>query len=156
MLNETKSQEPTNFQKQKEVLKNTFCFQKRTLIKAKVISHRLSNQTFFHTTTIGKAAFTFTQTKTPPFYIHIFLTSSPPPLPFSFLNQLHLPFSIPHLSSRRSAMDSIMQDVKTSAPHYETRVGKRKWNERMRFGEKNAQRNQVSGTHQLPKAKRST
>ncbi|KAM7222843.1 hypothetical protein V8F06_001741 [Rhypophila decipiens] len=36
----------------------------------------------------------------------------------------------------RSAMESIMQDVKTSAPHYETRVGKRKWNERMRFGEK--------------------
>lgn len=27
-----------------------------------------------------------------------------------------------------------MQDVKTSAPHYETRVGKRKWNERMRGG----------------------
>jgi hypothetical protein len=36
----------------------------------------------------------------------------------------------------RSAMESIMQDVKTSAPHYETRVGKRKWNERMRVGEK--------------------
>ena len=28
-----------------------------------------------------------------------------------------------------------MQDVKTATPHYETRVGKRKWNERMR-GEK--------------------
>ena len=36
----------------------------------------------------------------------------------------------------RSAMESIMQDVKTSTPHYETRVGKRKWNERMRGGEK--------------------
>jgi hypothetical protein len=36
----------------------------------------------------------------------------------------------------RSAMESIMQDVKTAAPHYETRVGKRRWNERMRVGEK--------------------
>ncbi|KAL2126280.1 hypothetical protein VTI74DRAFT_1269 [Chaetomium olivicolor] len=36
----------------------------------------------------------------------------------------------------RSAMESIMQDVKTAAPHYETRVGKRKWNERLRSGEK--------------------
>ena len=36
----------------------------------------------------------------------------------------------------RSAMDSIMQDVKTAAPHYETRVGKRKFNDRMRGGEK--------------------
>ncbi|KAK1758605.1 hypothetical protein QBC47DRAFT_358440 [Echria macrotheca] len=36
----------------------------------------------------------------------------------------------------RSAMESIMQDVKTAAPHYETRVGKRKWNERMRVGDK--------------------
>ena len=35
----------------------------------------------------------------------------------------------------RSAIESIMQDVKTSAPHYETRVGKRKWNERMRSAE---------------------
>ena len=34
----------------------------------------------------------------------------------------------------RSAMESIMQDVKTATPHYETRVGKRKWNERMRGG----------------------
>ena len=25
-----------------------------------------------------------------------------------------------------------MQDVRTMAPHYETRVGKRRWNERMR------------------------
>lgn len=25
-----------------------------------------------------------------------------------------------------------MQDVKTTAPHYETRVGKRRWTERMR------------------------
>jgi hypothetical protein len=31
-------------------------------------------------------------------------------------------------------MESVMQDVKTAAPHYETRVGKRKWNERMRVG----------------------
>jgi len=36
----------------------------------------------------------------------------------------------------RSAIESMMQDVKTAAPHYETRVGKRKWNERMRYGEK--------------------
>lgn len=36
----------------------------------------------------------------------------------------------------RSAIESIMQDVKTVAPHYETRVGKRKWNERMKRGEK--------------------
>lgn len=36
----------------------------------------------------------------------------------------------------RSAMESIMQDVKTAAPHYETRVGKRRWNDRMRGGEK--------------------
>ncbi|KAK4192549.1 hypothetical protein QBC35DRAFT_469885 [Podospora australis] len=36
----------------------------------------------------------------------------------------------------RSAMESVMQDVKTAAPHYETRVGKRKWNDRMRGGEK--------------------
>lgn len=36
----------------------------------------------------------------------------------------------------RSAMESIMQDVKTTAPHYETRVGKRRFNERMRSGEK--------------------
>ncbi|KDN72336.1 hypothetical protein CSUB01_00019 [Colletotrichum sublineola] len=35
----------------------------------------------------------------------------------------------------RSAIESIMQDVKTLAPHYETRVGKRKWNERMKKGE---------------------
>ncbi|KAL2170878.1 hypothetical protein VTG60DRAFT_4366 [Thermothelomyces hinnuleus] len=32
----------------------------------------------------------------------------------------------------RSAMESIMQDVKTAAPHYETRVGKRRFNDRMR------------------------
>ncbi|KAH6894160.1 hypothetical protein B0T10DRAFT_240435 [Thelonectria olida] len=36
----------------------------------------------------------------------------------------------------RAAIESIMQDVKTVAPHYETRVGKRRWNERMRRGEK--------------------
>jgi hypothetical protein len=36
----------------------------------------------------------------------------------------------------RTAIESIMQDVKTAAPHYETRVGKRKWNERMRREEK--------------------
>ncbi|KAK4157004.1 hypothetical protein C8A00DRAFT_12113 [Chaetomidium leptoderma] len=36
----------------------------------------------------------------------------------------------------RSAMDSIMQDVKTAAPHYETRVGKRRWTERVRGAEK--------------------
>ena len=32
----------------------------------------------------------------------------------------------------RSAIESIMQDVKNVAPHYETRVGKRRWNERLR------------------------
>ena len=32
----------------------------------------------------------------------------------------------------RSAVESIMQDVKTVAPHFETRVGKRKWNERFK------------------------
>ncbi|SPN99824.1 uncharacterized protein DNG_02676 [Cephalotrichum gorgonifer] len=32
----------------------------------------------------------------------------------------------------RSAIESMMQDVKNVAPHYETRVGKRRWNERMR------------------------
>ncbi|KAK3954007.1 hypothetical protein QBC32DRAFT_208842 [Pseudoneurospora amorphoporcata] len=36
----------------------------------------------------------------------------------------------------RTAIEGMMQDVKTAAPHYETRVGKRKWNERMRYGEK--------------------
>ncbi|KAI1843660.1 hypothetical protein JX266_010106 [Neoarthrinium moseri] len=34
----------------------------------------------------------------------------------------------------RNAIESIMQDVKTAAPHYETRVGKRRWSERMRQG----------------------
>lgn len=29
-----------------------------------------------------------------------------------------------------------MQDVKTVAPHFETRVGKRKWAEKMRRGDK--------------------
>lgn len=32
----------------------------------------------------------------------------------------------------RSAIESTMQDVETTAPHYETRVGKRRWNDRMR------------------------
>jgi hypothetical protein len=36
----------------------------------------------------------------------------------------------------RAAIESVMQDVKTVAPHYETRAGKRRWNERMRRGEK--------------------
>ena len=36
----------------------------------------------------------------------------------------------------RSAIESIMQDVKNVAPHYETRVGKRRWNERMRSRER--------------------
>lgn len=36
----------------------------------------------------------------------------------------------------RTAIENIMQDVKTAAPHFETRVGKRRWNERMRRGEK--------------------
>ncbi|KAK3392949.1 hypothetical protein B0H63DRAFT_443234 [Podospora didyma] len=34
----------------------------------------------------------------------------------------------------RSAIESVSQDVRTSVPHYETRVGKRRWNERMRGG----------------------
>ncbi|KAK9414285.1 putative Ribosomal protein L24E [Seiridium unicorne] len=34
----------------------------------------------------------------------------------------------------RNAIESIMQDVKTTVPHYETRVGKRRWSERMRQG----------------------
>jgi hypothetical protein len=36
----------------------------------------------------------------------------------------------------RSALESIMQDVKTAAPHYETRVGKRKFNEWMHARER--------------------
>lgn len=36
----------------------------------------------------------------------------------------------------RTAIESIMQDVKTSAPHFETRIGKRRWSERMRRGDK--------------------
>ncbi|ROT35361.1 hypothetical protein SODALDRAFT_320712 [Sodiomyces alkalinus F11] len=35
----------------------------------------------------------------------------------------------------RSAIDSVMQDIKVVAPHYETRVGKRKWNDRRRRSE---------------------
>lgn len=29
-----------------------------------------------------------------------------------------------------------MQDVKTVAPHFETRAGKRRWNDRIKRGEK--------------------
>lgn len=36
----------------------------------------------------------------------------------------------------RTAIESIMQDVKNVAPHYETRVGKRRWNERMKSQER--------------------
>ncbi|KAH8886745.1 hypothetical protein GQ53DRAFT_657284 [Thozetella sp. PMI_491] len=36
----------------------------------------------------------------------------------------------------RSAIEQVMQDVKTAAPHYETRPGKRRWGDRMRRGEK--------------------
>ncbi|KUI60853.1 hypothetical protein VP1G_08056 [Cytospora mali] len=36
----------------------------------------------------------------------------------------------------RQAIDSIMQDVKTVAPHYETRVGKRRWTEKTRRADK--------------------
>lgn len=36
----------------------------------------------------------------------------------------------------RSAVESIMQDVKHVSPHFETRIGKRKWNERMRSQER--------------------
>ncbi|KAI1631033.1 hypothetical protein F4809DRAFT_654340 [Biscogniauxia mediterranea] len=33
-------------------------------------------------------------------------------------------------------IENTLQDVKTAAPHYETRIGKRKWGERLRRGEK--------------------
>lgn len=36
----------------------------------------------------------------------------------------------------KQAIESIMQDVKTVAPHFETRVGKRRWAERTRRGDK--------------------
>lgn len=36
----------------------------------------------------------------------------------------------------KQAIESIMQDVKTVAPHYETRVGKRRWTEKTRRGDK--------------------
>lgn len=42
-------------------------------------------------------------------------------------------------SKTRSAIESIMQDVETAGPHYETRVGKRKWNDRMRTGDKRSE-----------------
>ncbi|KAI1401484.1 hypothetical protein F4819DRAFT_486511 [Hypoxylon fuscum] len=35
-----------------------------------------------------------------------------------------------------TAIEGVTQDVKTMVPHYETRVGKRRWSERMRRGEK--------------------
>ncbi|KAI1779349.1 hypothetical protein F4818DRAFT_447567 [Hypoxylon cercidicola] len=35
-----------------------------------------------------------------------------------------------------TAIEGVTQDVRTMVPHYETRVGKRKWGERMRRGEK--------------------
>ncbi|KAF3765161.1 hypothetical protein M406DRAFT_258392 [Cryphonectria parasitica EP155] len=36
----------------------------------------------------------------------------------------------------KQAIESIMQDVKTAAPHYETRVGKRRWTEKSRRADK--------------------
>lgn len=36
----------------------------------------------------------------------------------------------------RNAIESVMQDVQTAAPHYETRVGKRKFGERLSRGDK--------------------
>ena len=36
----------------------------------------------------------------------------------------------------RSAIEQLMLDVKTAAPHYETRPGKRRWGDRMRRGDK--------------------
>ncbi|KAI0124697.1 hypothetical protein BJ170DRAFT_597554 [Xylariales sp. AK1849] len=36
----------------------------------------------------------------------------------------------------RNAIESVMQDVKTAAPHFETRIGKRRWGERMRRGDR--------------------
>ncbi|KAJ3579662.1 hypothetical protein NPX13_g904 [Xylaria arbuscula] len=38
----------------------------------------------------------------------------------------------------RTAVEGAMLDIQKSAPHYETRVGKRRWNERMGAGEKSA------------------
>ncbi|KAI1379698.1 hypothetical protein F4677DRAFT_291168 [Hypoxylon crocopeplum] len=35
-----------------------------------------------------------------------------------------------------TAIEGVTQDVRTTVPHYETRVGKRRWGERMRRGEK--------------------
>ncbi|KAG4221632.1 hypothetical protein PC116_g29892 [Phytophthora cactorum] len=35
-----------------------------------------------------------------------------------------------------TAIEGMAQDMKTTVPHYETRVGKRRWGERMRRGEK--------------------
>ncbi len=32
----------------------------------------------------------------------------------------------------RTAVEALQQDIRNVAPHYETRVGKRQWNERMR------------------------
>ena len=31
-----------------------------------------------------------------------------------------------------ATVENLMMDIRFSAPHYETRVGKRKWNERQR------------------------
>lgn len=65
MRNENQSSGPIIFQKRpktKEITSNIFCFQKEEqLIKAKtVISHRLSNQTFFpHPHREGKKLFSF-------------------------------------------------------------------------------------------------
>ncbi|KAI1820451.1 hypothetical protein F4861DRAFT_533662 [Xylaria intraflava] len=42
----------------------------------------------------------------------------------------------------RTAVENSMVDVKTSASHYETRAGKRKWNERIGAGEKAANDNE--------------
>jgi hypothetical protein len=36
----------------------------------------------------------------------------------------------------RGAIESVMQDIQTAAPHFETRIGKRRFGERMRRGEK--------------------
>jgi hypothetical protein len=36
----------------------------------------------------------------------------------------------------RVAIESNMQDVQTVAPHFETRVGKRRWNEFLKRGER--------------------
>ncbi|KAI2639274.1 hypothetical protein GGS21DRAFT_506842 [Xylaria nigripes] len=43
----------------------------------------------------------------------------------------------------RTAAEAVMMDIKSSTPHYETRFGKRKWNERVGAGEKPIEDNET-------------